>query len=66
MWWSLPRRVSDEEGEALRDDENYAYVAAWEMKEIGNWELHKEELKYENIKNDTTFYKIKIVVLSLE
>ncbi|MHB8262078.1 MAG: fumarate reductase/succinate dehydrogenase flavoprotein subunit [Bacteroidia bacterium] len=38
------------EGEAKRDDENYAYVAAWEMKEVGNWELHKEELKFENIK----------------
>jgi succinate dehydrogenase/fumarate reductase flavoprotein subunit len=24
-----------EEGEALRDDENYSYVAAWEMKEVG-------------------------------
>ncbi len=38
------------EGEALRDDDNFAYVAAWEMKEVGNWELHKEELVFENIK----------------
>jgi succinate dehydrogenase / fumarate reductase flavoprotein subunit len=38
------------DGEALRDDDNFAYVAAWEMKEVGNWELHKEELKFENIK----------------
>lgn len=38
------------EGEALRDDENYAYVAAWEYKGGGNFDLHKEELKYENIK----------------
>src|SRR4051812_27743641 len=29
------------DGEAKRDDENFAYVAAWEMKEVGNWELHK-------------------------
>jgi len=37
------------DGEALRDDDNFAYVAAWENK--GNtWELHKEELKFENIK----------------
>ncbi|MDP2387835.1 MAG: fumarate reductase/succinate dehydrogenase flavoprotein subunit [Bacteroidota bacterium] len=46
-----------EEGEALRDDVNYAYVAAWEMKEVGNWELHKEELKYENIKIAQRSYK---------
>ncbi|HEY1040232.1 MAG TPA: fumarate reductase/succinate dehydrogenase flavoprotein subunit [Bacteroidia bacterium] len=46
-----------EEGEALRDDVNYAYVAAWEMKEIGNWELHKEDLKYENIKIAARSYK---------
>ena len=46
-----------EEGEALRDDEKYSYVAAWEMKEVGNWELHKEELKYENIKIAARSYK---------
>ncbi|MCX8484982.1 MAG: hypothetical protein RL747_658 [Bacteroidota bacterium] len=45
-----------EEGEAMRDDENYMYVAAWENK--GNtWELHKEELKYENIKIQQRSYK---------
>lgn len=45
-----------EEGEALRDDENFAYVSAWENK--GNsWELHKEELKYENIKIAQRSYK---------
>jgi len=45
-----------EEGEALRDDANYSYVAAWELK--GNdWELHKEELKYENIKIAQRSYK---------
>ncbi|MBX2904207.1 MAG: fumarate reductase/succinate dehydrogenase flavoprotein subunit [Chitinophagales bacterium] len=45
-----------EEGEALRDDANYSYVAAWEFK--GNdWELHKEELKYENIKIAQRSYK---------
>ncbi len=46
-----------EEGEAKRDDENFAYVAAWEMKDVGNWELHKEELKYENIKIAQRSYK---------
>ncbi len=46
-----------EEGEALRDDDNFAFVSAWEMKEVGNWELHKEELKYENIKIAQRSYK---------
>ena len=46
-----------EEGEALRDDENYKYVAAWEMKDLGNWELHKEDLAYENIKIAQRSYK---------
>ncbi|MFW0718136.1 fumarate reductase/succinate dehydrogenase flavoprotein subunit [Pedobacter sp. N23S346] len=46
-----------EEGEALRDDENYAYVAAWEFKEGVNFELHKEELNFENIKVAQRSYK---------
>jgi succinate dehydrogenase / fumarate reductase flavoprotein subunit len=47
-----------EEGEALRDDENYAYVAAWEYKGDGQApQLHKEELKYENIKIAQRSYK---------
>lgn len=46
-----------EEGEALRDDENFSFVSAWEMKEVGNWELHKEPLIYENIKIAARSYK---------
>ncbi len=46
-----------EDGEALRDDENYAYVAAWENKGNGEFELHKEELKFENIKIAQRSYK---------
>jgi succinate dehydrogenase / fumarate reductase, flavoprotein subunit len=45
------------EGEALRDDENFAYVAAWEYKGGGSFDLHKEELKYENIKIAQRSYK---------
>ena len=45
-----------EEGEALRDDEKFMYVAAWENKG-DSWELHKEELKYENIKIQQRSYK---------
>jgi succinate dehydrogenase / fumarate reductase flavoprotein subunit len=46
-----------EDGEALRDDEKYAYVAAWEFKGQNEFELHKEELKYENIKIAQRSYK---------
>jgi len=46
-----------EEGEALRDDENFKTVSAWEFKELGNWDLHKEELVYENIKIAQRSYK---------
>jgi len=46
-----------EDGEALRDDENYAYVAAWEYEKQSTFKLHKEELKYENIKIAQRSYK---------
>jgi succinate dehydrogenase / fumarate reductase flavoprotein subunit len=46
-----------EDGEALRDDVDYAYVAAWEFKEGVNFELHKEELKFEYIKVAQRSYK---------
>lgn len=46
-----------EEGEAKRDDENYAYVAAWEFKSVGEWELNKEPLVFENIQLATRSYK---------
>jgi succinate dehydrogenase / fumarate reductase flavoprotein subunit len=46
-----------EDGEALRDDENYKNVFAWEHTENNKWELHKEELVYENIKIQQRSYK---------
>ncbi len=47
-----------EEGEALRDDENFMYVAAWEYTgKPGEAILHKEDLKYENIEVKTRSYK---------
>ena len=50
--------MQTEEGETKRDDENFMYVAAWEYKGEGVApELHKEELKYENIKIATRNYK---------
>jgi succinate dehydrogenase / fumarate reductase, flavoprotein subunit len=47
-----------EDGEALRDDENYAYVAAWEFKGVGNEpEVHKEPLDFEYAHPSTRSYK---------
>lgn len=47
-----------EEGEALRDDKNFAYVAAWEYKgDEVQPELHKEELSFEAIELKTRSYK---------
>jgi succinate dehydrogenase / fumarate reductase flavoprotein subunit len=38
------------EGEALRDDEHFAFVGAWEFRgENQPEELHKEELVFENV-----------------
>lgn len=45
------------EGEALRDDENFMFVSAWELKGEHNWDLHKEELKYEVVKPSARSYK---------
>jgi len=47
-----------DEGEAQRDDENFAYVAAWEYKgKPSDAVLHKEPLVYENLKLATRSYK---------
>ncbi len=46
------------EGEALRDDKNYAYVAAWEYTgKPSEAKLHKEELKFKDIELKTRSYK---------
>jgi len=47
-----------EEGEALRHDDQYAYVSCWEYKgEDQEPEMHKEELKYEEIQLVQRNYK---------
>lgn len=49
---------STEEGEAKRDDVNFAYVAAWEFKGIdAEPELHKEDLVFETIELTQRSYK---------
>lgn len=47
-----------EEGEALRDDKNFAFVSAWEYNENPrDAKLHKEELVFENVELKTRSYK---------
>ncbi len=47
-----------EDGEAKRDDENFAYVAAWEYQGEGRPPLlHKEPLVYEELKMSQRSYK---------
>lgn len=46
-----------EEGEAQRRDDDYSYVAAWEYQPDGSEVLHKEELKFENVKLTQRSYK---------
>jgi succinate dehydrogenase / fumarate reductase flavoprotein subunit len=46
------------EGEAMRDDEKYAYVAAWEFKGDGQAAaLHKEPLNFEYVHPSQRSYK---------
>ncbi|MEU7858965.1 fumarate reductase/succinate dehydrogenase flavoprotein subunit [Nonomuraea sp. NPDC049141] len=46
----------DAEGEALRDDEHFAHVSAWEFSGDGPV-LHKESLEYEYVKMTQRSYK---------
>jgi succinate dehydrogenase / fumarate reductase flavoprotein subunit len=46
------------EGEAARDDEHYAYVAAWSFKGVGNTpEMFKEPLTFEYVHPSQRSYK---------
>jgi succinate dehydrogenase / fumarate reductase flavoprotein subunit len=45
------------DGEAKRDDEQFAYVAAWEFREGQDHALHKEPLVFENVHLATRSYK---------
>ncbi len=47
-----------EEGEALRDDENFAHVTAWEWSgDMANPIEHREQLEYEVVQFQTRSYK---------
>lgn len=45
------------DGEAMRQDDKFMYVAAWEYISEHQWQLHKEELKYEEVKPTQRSYK---------
>ena len=46
------------ENEALRDDENFCYAAAWEHPgDTGDWKLHKEDLTFEEVHLTQRSYK---------
>lgn len=52
------REESQEDGgEALRDDANFQFVAAWEYKGPSSFELHKEALEFEIVKPTQRNYK---------
>lgn len=46
-----------DEGEAKRDDDNFAYASAWQYKGESEWELHKEPLEFEIVKLTQRSYK---------
>ena len=48
------------EGEAIRNDKDYAYVSAWEFKDLNGkleTELHKETLEFEFVEMKQRSYK---------
>jgi succinate dehydrogenase / fumarate reductase flavoprotein subunit len=54
----LREESQSEEGEAIRDDENYSHVSAWAYKGDNDApELHKEPLAFENVELTQRSYK---------
>ncbi|HEY4108570.1 fumarate reductase/succinate dehydrogenase flavoprotein subunit [Puia sp.] len=49
--------MQTEDGEAKRDDDHFAFVAAWEYKGDSSWELHKEALEFEIVHPTQRSYK---------
>ena len=45
-----------DEGEAVRVDEEYSYVSAWDYNK-GDFRLHKEEHEFENVQPTVRSYK---------
>ena len=49
--------MQTEEGEARRDDAAFSYVGTWEYRGDHDWQLHKEDLKFEIAKPTQRSYK---------
>jgi succinate dehydrogenase / fumarate reductase flavoprotein subunit len=45
------------DNEAMRKDEEFSYVAAWEWQKAGEWNLHKEPLEFEHVHLAQRSYK---------
>ena len=45
------------EGEALRNDDEFSYVSAWEFIKAGEFRMHKEVLNFEFVKPSVRSYK---------
>jgi succinate dehydrogenase / fumarate reductase, flavoprotein subunit len=46
-----------EDGEAQRDDRNYAYVAAWQYEDSHRWQLNREILNFESVTKSQRSYR---------
>lgn len=46
-----------EDGEALRNDEEFSYTAVWEYKGLREWQMHKEDLHFDIVKPSQRSYK---------
>jgi succinate dehydrogenase / fumarate reductase, flavoprotein subunit len=55
--WHFREEYQTEDGEAKRNDADYAYVAAWEHRDGADPVLHKETLEFENVELATRSYK---------
>ena len=56
----LRKEYQSDEGEAIRNDDDYSYVAAWEYKDLNGSlveELHREDLEFEFVELKQRSYK---------
>jgi len=54
----LREESQTDEGEALRKDNKFSYVSAWEFKGVGKEpKLHKEDLSFEEVELSQRSYK---------
>jgi succinate dehydrogenase / fumarate reductase, flavoprotein subunit len=46
-----------EGGEALRRDDEFSFVSAWEFREVGDWQRHEEDLTFDHVEPSTRSYE---------